>query len=106
MTAGNDQLRSTTSRCRAPTRGEASQVDVLAAHISQRLLEATHELAGSDGDRAGPYVSADVVADELGVTAQWVREHAAELGGVQLGSGPKPRLRFDLERTLRRALKS
>ncbi len=31
----------------------------------------------------------------LGVTRQWVYEHANELGAVRLGDGSRPRLRFD-----------
>jgi hypothetical protein len=43
-------------------------------------------------------VTAADVARRFGVTAEWVREHADELGAVRLGNGPRPRLRFDLER--------
>lgn len=41
-----------------------------------------------------PQLTATQLADELGVSAAWVREHAAELGGVRLGAGPKAPLRF------------
>jgi len=43
------------------------------------------------------------LAAELGVTRSWVYEHRDELGAVRLGTGTKPRLRFDLN-TARRAL--
>jgi hypothetical protein len=32
----------------------------------------------------------------LGVSRQWVYEHAEELGGQRIGSGKRPRWRFDL----------
>ena len=35
------------------------------------------------------------VARMLGASEEWVREHAAELGAVRLGDGPKGALRFD-----------
>lgn len=41
-------------------------------------------------------VDAGTVAAVLGVSRAWVYEHADELGGVRLGDGAKPRLRFDL----------
>jgi hypothetical protein len=42
-------------------------------------------------------VDAAAVATALGVDRSWVYRHALELGGVPLGDGPRPRLRFDLE---------
>jgi hypothetical protein len=43
-------------------------------------------------------VNASTVAEAIGMSAPWVREHAAELGGQRMGDGPRPRLRFDLEK--------
>jgi hypothetical protein len=43
-------------------------------------------------------VDAAAVAAMLGVTRGWVYEHATELGAVRLGSGTRPRLRFDPQR--------
>jgi hypothetical protein len=40
-------------------------------------------------------IDAAAVALMLGVTRGWVYEHATELGAVRLGSGTRPRLRFD-----------
>lgn len=42
-----------------------------------------------------PLVDAATLAVELGVSRDWVYEHAHELGALRLGSGPKARLRFD-----------
>lgn len=35
------------------------------------------------------------VADHYAVTREFVYAHANELGGIRLGTGPRPRLRFD-----------
>jgi hypothetical protein len=51
----------------------------------------------------GRLMDAATLAAELGVTRSWVYEHRDELGAVRLGTGTKPRLRFDLN-TARRAL--
>jgi hypothetical protein len=39
-----------------------------------------------------------VVARMLSVSEEWVREHAAELGAIRVGDGPKGVLRFDAGR--------
>jgi hypothetical protein len=43
-------------------------------------------------------VDARELAAELGVSTDYVYAHAADLGGMRLGSGPKARIRFDLDR--------
>jgi hypothetical protein len=40
-------------------------------------------------------VSAKDIATRIGRSPRWVREHKAELGGVPMSDGPKPRLGFD-----------
>jgi hypothetical protein len=47
-------------------------------------------------------VDVATVARFLGVEPSFVYEHAAELGVVRLGSGPRARLRFDVEEALAR----
>jgi hypothetical protein len=47
-------------------------------------------------------VDAAVLADLLGVTRSYVYEHADELGAIPLGTGPKPRLRFNPDVALER----
>jgi hypothetical protein len=42
-------------------------------------------------------VDARDLADELGVERDWVYANAERLGAVRLGSGPRARLRFDVE---------
>jgi hypothetical protein len=43
----------------------------------------------------GPLVDAAQLARELSVSRDFIYEHAAELGALRLGAGPKARLRFD-----------
>jgi hypothetical protein len=43
------------------------------------------------------WVTAERVAEHLGVEREWVYGHAAELGAVRLGSGARGRLRFRLD---------
>lgn len=48
-------------------------------------------------------VDATALAATLGVSREWVYEHADQLGARRLGDGDKPRLRFDVEQA-RKAL--
>jgi hypothetical protein len=43
----------------------------------------------------GQLITANQVAAALCVSRDWVYEHASELGAIRLGSGRRPRLRFD-----------
>ncbi|MDQ3647482.1 MAG: hypothetical protein M3433_02655 [Actinomycetota bacterium] len=45
-------------------------------------------------------VDAATVADALGVSRAYVYANAADLGALRLGTGPRARLRFDLEGVL------
>jgi hypothetical protein len=49
----------------------------------------------SDHHAARRLVDAATLAAELGVERSWVYAHRDELGAIQLGTGSKPRLRFD-----------
>ena len=44
-----------------------------------------------------PWVTADTVANHLGVDISYVYDHAVELGARRLGAGPRARLRFRLD---------
>lgn len=46
----------------------------------------------------GRLVDAQALGGLLGVDRRFVYQHADELGGLRLGEGSKPRLRFDPER--------
>jgi hypothetical protein len=65
--------------------------------IAQRVAQLLRH--GEPGQAAEPseLLDAGQLARHLGVTRAWVYEHANELGAIALGSGPKPRLRFDPE---------
>ena len=79
------------------------------AHADRRLLGAGDIEAIADATamrlaqivRARPatfgLVDARQLAHELAVSLDYVYAHAAELGGMRLGSGPKARIRFDLD---------
>jgi hypothetical protein len=43
-------------------------------------------------------IDSQTVAGMLGVSEDWVREHAVELGAIRIGDGPKGALRFDTAR--------
>ena len=68
----------------------------LAELVAERLAD---HLAGRLEQGAAPppttMLTAAEVAERYGVTAEWARDHADELGAVRLGDGPRPRLRFD-----------
>jgi hypothetical protein len=81
------------------------QLEALAAvlrtlHPDDRALLATIESGTSGGGSprtvdAGGLVDASAIAARFGVTAAWVRSNADRLGAVRLGTGARPRLRFD-----------
>lgn len=63
--------------------------------VARRVVELIHDEGGSSTARR--LVDAATLAVELGVDRSWVYAHRAELGAIQLGTGSKPRLRFDSE---------
>jgi hypothetical protein len=67
----------------------------VAAHLATMLRDAT-----APPPPTQQTVDAATLAAHLGVTRAFVYEHAQQLGGVRLGNGPRPRLRFDLSRAL------
>ncbi len=50
-------------------------------------------------------VDAKALADELGISRQWVYAHRDKLGAIRIGNGPKARLRFNAD-SARQALKA
>jgi hypothetical protein len=63
--------------------------------VARRVVELIRSEGGSPIVRR--LVDAATLAAELGVERSWVYAHRVELGAIQLGSGSKPRLRFDVE---------
>ena len=70
------------------------QVEATVEDIAHRVAELVN-----DRIRA-PFRLLDTkaIAIMLAVSEEWVREHAAELGAVRVGDGPKGALRFDAAR--------
>jgi hypothetical protein len=62
--------------------------------VARRVVELIRGEGDSPVGRG--LVDAATLAAELGVERSWVYAHRAELGAIQLGTGSKPRLRFDL----------
>jgi hypothetical protein len=59
--------------------------------IARRVVEILEQR----GLQSRELVDAAELARRFGIERSWVYSHAIELGAVKLGSGPKPRLRFD-----------
>jgi hypothetical protein len=75
------------------------RLDDLADAVATRVIRALELQLGELTARRPPGVLVDAatVAGELGVSRAYVYRHAAELGGHRIGSGPRPRLRFDVD---------
>lgn len=67
----------------------------LADMIAERIVERLHP----ESTRC-TLVDSATLAERLGVSRDCVYAHADELGGQRIGSGPRGRLRFDLDRAL------
>jgi hypothetical protein len=63
--------------------------------VARRVVELLRTESRSSRERR--LVDAATLAAELNVERSWVYAHRAELGAIQLGSGSKPRLRFDVD---------
>jgi predicted DNA-binding transcriptional regulator AlpA len=78
---------------------DPAMIEQIVEQLSEALV--TRLLAQLREEGLGPQVSeptawldAQEVAQRLGVSREWVYEHANELGAARIGSGPRPRLRF------------
>jgi hypothetical protein len=69
--------------------------ELLADRIAERLMVM---LRGSGPTNGRELIDAAEVARILGCERSWVYEHKSELPLVRLGSGSRPRLRFDRAR--------
>jgi hypothetical protein len=70
--------------------------DASVERIAQRLLEIVSPVQST-----AELVDARAVAQQIGMSPAWVREHGLELGGVRIGGSPKARWRFDLQTAIR-----
>ena len=69
--------------------------DRLSGAIVARVVEVLREQGLSPRpSESTAWLDAQEVAQRLGVSREWVYEHADELGALRIGSGPRPRLRF------------
>lgn len=83
---------------RAATELTPDAIEQVAQRVAQLLRHEQPPPAGpTDDTHYAPtqLLTADQLARHLGLNRAWVYEHAAELGAIQLGNGPRPRLRFD-----------
>jgi len=67
----------------------AADVEAIACRVVELLR---------DESRLSAHIDTTAVATMLGVSGDWVREHAAELGAIRIGDNPKGALRFELRR--------
>jgi hypothetical protein len=76
-------------------------IEATVEEIAQRVAELLADRARE------PFrlLDTQTVARMLGASEEWVRGHAAELGAIRVGDGPKGALRFDAAR-VRAALES
>jgi hypothetical protein len=77
----------------APIMLAPEQLAELADLIADRLRE---DQAPVNASSRGGLVDAHELAAQLGVSESWVYGNATLLGVVRLGSGSRPRLRFDV----------
>ena len=82
-----------------PFQLDPTVIDEIAERLSDaivaRVLEAFRaERIIPQAASAMTWLDANEVARRLGVSRDWVYEHAGELGASRIGSGTRPRLRF------------
>jgi hypothetical protein len=88
---------------------DRSLLDELVERIGDAIVERVVKAITAEGldARLTPkpkvWLDAREAANRLGVTREWVYEHANELGATRIGSGPRPRLRFPAELLDRKA---
>lgn len=67
-------------------------IEALAVRLAEILVTDPEDPPGAEEDGM---ISAARVAELWEVRRRWVYEHRDDLGAVELGRGPRPRLRFD-----------
>ncbi len=72
-------------------------IEAIAEHAARRVVQLLEQ------PTTGAYKLLDPkeLAGALNVSLDYVYAHAADLGAMRLGDGPKARLRFDLQTTQR-----
>ncbi|HEY6781591.1 MAG TPA: hypothetical protein VI111_11585 [Thermoleophilaceae bacterium] len=77
-----------------PNGSEGATADRIAEAIAVRVVEIVRRELGVSAS-AGEWIDAREVARRFGFSRAWVYEHAGRLGAVRVGSGSRPRLRFN-----------
>ncbi|MGB0093165.1 MAG: hypothetical protein WBP81_11620 [Solirubrobacteraceae bacterium] len=75
----------------------ASDVAAIVEAIARKVVEIVDARSTTFG-----FVDARELAEELGVSIDYVYAHGTERGAIRLGSGPKARIRSGLDRGVRR----
>lgn len=78
---------------------DSTSIDQIADRLMDAVVTRIIDLIRMDGlispaGGAQRWLDAQQVAKQLGVSREWVYEHADELGARRIGNGPRPRLRF------------
>jgi excisionase family DNA binding protein len=78
---------------------DPSVIDELAERLGEIVVQRLIDVIKAEGlmgpvATGGKWLSAQEVAERLGVSREWVYEHADELGASRIGRGRRPRLRF------------
>lgn len=76
---------------------DPATIEAIAEHTARRTIELLRETRSTSSPQL---VDAATLARVLGVSRDCVYDHADELGGERIGSGPRGRLRFDLDTAL------
>jgi hypothetical protein len=80
---------------------DPSTVERLAIRTAVLVAERL-ECSRSASKQPPGLLTATEVSAWWGVHRGWIYEHAEELGAIRIGTGQRPRLRFDPERVARR----
>ena len=71
---------------------------MVADEVVDRVMAELEDRLAADLPRASrQLLTAAQLAQQLGVTRRWIYEHATHLGAIRVGTGAKPRLRFDAD---------
>ena len=76
------------------------EIDALAEAVSTRVVAQLRAEPAAPPSEPTGLVDAATLARALAVSPSYIYSRSAELGARRLGSGPRARLRFDLERAL------
>ena len=74
------------------------ELNALAEAVAERVVERLGAEPAAPPSQPAGLVDAATLARVLAVSPSYIYSRSAELGARRLGSGPRARLRFDLER--------